>query len=311
MQSSNRWSSCPASRCHDAPRMSCGDLRSDRARGRPAAGRRRRRDCHWDPLRAGELKRQWPSDGSARRGHRVAAPAAELPAVQRPAPTDRSACSRFRARRHRLRRRPTVRHSCRAAARRRRLRDCRRGARPVLPGREPVAPAERAELARVDADLLDELLNNAGEVSIFRARIEQQMTSIEFNLAELDRTVTRLRDQLRKLEMETEAQILHKHQAEDVGAPHRLRPARTRPLLEHPAALARARRVGQRRRQHRGPARAAEPRNAEPAAAAGPRGHRSAERPDAHAHGAVPAARAAADASAAPGRAPRPARRPS
>jgi chemosensory pili system protein ChpA (sensor histidine kinase/response regulator) len=90
-------------------------------------------------------------------------------------------------------------------------------AHPVLPGREPVAPPERAELARVDADLLDELLNNAGEVSIFRARIEQQMTSIEFNLAELDRTVTRLREQLRKLEMETEAQILHKHQAEDVA----------------------------------------------------------------------------------------------
>jgi chemosensory pili system protein ChpA (sensor histidine kinase/response regulator) len=88
---------------------------------------------------------------------------------------------------------------------------------PVLPGREPLVPVERTELARVDADLLDDLLNNAGEVSIFRARIEQQMTSIEFNLAELDRTVTRLREQLRKLEMETEAQILHKHQAEDVA----------------------------------------------------------------------------------------------
>ena len=89
-------------------------------------------------------------------------------------------------------------------------------AQPVLPGREPATPSERQELARVDADLLDELLNNAGEVSIFRARIEQQMTSIEFNLAELDRTVTRLREQLRKLEIETEAQILNKHQ-DDVG----------------------------------------------------------------------------------------------
>ena len=85
----------------------------------------------------------------------------------------------------------------------------------VLPGREPVAPTERGELARVDADLLDDLLNNAGEVSIFRARIDQQMTSIEFNLVELDRTVTRLREQLRKLEMETEAQILNKHQTDD------------------------------------------------------------------------------------------------
>ncbi len=88
---------------------------------------------------------------------------------------------------------------------------------PTLPGREPASPAERQELARVAADLLDELLNNAGEVSIFRARVEQQMTSIEFNLAELGRTVTRLREQLRKLEIETEAQILHKHQDEVQG----------------------------------------------------------------------------------------------
>jgi len=88
---------------------------------------------------------------------------------------------------------------------------------PPLPGREPVAPAERLELARVAAELLDELLNNAGEVSIYRARVEQQMTSIEFNLAELGRTVTRLREQLRKLELETEAQILFRHQ-EDAHA---------------------------------------------------------------------------------------------
>ena len=38
---------------------------------------------------------------------------------------------------------------------------------------------------------------------------------MEFNLVELDRTVTRLREQLRKLEMETEAQILFKHQQDD------------------------------------------------------------------------------------------------
>jgi chemosensory pili system protein ChpA (sensor histidine kinase/response regulator) len=38
------------------------------------------------------------------------------------------------------------------------------------------------------------------------------MTSAEFNLAELGRTVTRLREQLRKLELETEAQILFRHQ---------------------------------------------------------------------------------------------------
>ncbi|HWW19445.1 MAG TPA: Hpt domain-containing protein, partial [Steroidobacteraceae bacterium] len=82
------------------------------------------------------------------------------------------------------------------------------------PGREPVVAAERVEMARVSAELLDLLLNNAGEVSIARARLEQQLGAIEFNLGELSRTVTRLKDQLRKLEIETEAQILHRHDNE-------------------------------------------------------------------------------------------------
>src|ERR1700735_2256750 len=82
---------------------------------------------------------------------------------------------------------------------------------PVLPGRE-APPVERVEMARVDGELLDTMLNNAREVSIFRARLDQQVNSIDFNLAELARTVTRLKEQLRGLEMETEAQVLHRHQ---------------------------------------------------------------------------------------------------
>ncbi|MGH8217324.1 MAG: Hpt domain-containing protein, partial [Steroidobacteraceae bacterium] len=85
---------------------------------------------------------------------------------------------------------------------------------PVPPGREPVAAADRPEMARVDAELLDQLLNIAGEVSISRARLEQQLGSIDFNLAELSRTVIRLKEQLRKLEIETEKQILNRHEDE-------------------------------------------------------------------------------------------------
>jgi len=87
---------------------------------------------------------------------------------------------------------------------------------PVPPGREPVSAGERQEMARVDAELLDQLLNISGEASIARARLEQQLGSFDFNLGELSRTVTRLKEQLRSLEIETEAQILHKH--EDEGA---------------------------------------------------------------------------------------------
>ena len=82
------------------------------------------------------------------------------------------------------------------------------------PGREPGVPAERQELARVDAELLDNMLNSAGEVSIYRARLEQQFSSIEFNLVELSRVVERLKDQLRNLELETEAQIVNRHEVE-------------------------------------------------------------------------------------------------
>jgi chemosensory pili system protein ChpA (sensor histidine kinase/response regulator) len=85
---------------------------------------------------------------------------------------------------------------------------------PVPPGREPVTAPERQEMARVDADLLDKLLNISGEASIARSRLEQQLGSIDFNLGELSRTVIRLKEQLRSLEIETEAQILHRHEDE-------------------------------------------------------------------------------------------------
>jgi chemosensory pili system protein ChpA (sensor histidine kinase/response regulator) len=90
---------------------------------------------------------------------------------------------------------------------------------PQRPLPEPLAEEEtlaRApqEMIRVRSDLLDALVNFAGEVSIYRSRLEQQVGSFRFNLVELDQTTQRLRDQLRKLEIETEAQILSRYQRE-------------------------------------------------------------------------------------------------
>ena len=70
----------------------------------------------------------------------------------------------------------------------------------------------RQEFARIDADLLEELLNAAGEISIYHSRLTQQVSSFEFHVEELEQTISRLRGQLRKLEIETEAQIMHGHQ---------------------------------------------------------------------------------------------------
>jgi chemosensory pili system protein ChpA (sensor histidine kinase/response regulator) len=73
---------------------------------------------------------------------------------------------------------------------------------------------QQAEVVRVKADLLDNLVNFAGEVSIYRSRLEAQIGGFRFNLQEFEQTVTRLREQLRKLEIETEAQIIARYQRE-------------------------------------------------------------------------------------------------
>ncbi|MNQ49940.1 Chemotaxis protein CheA [compost metagenome] len=78
------------------------------------------------------------------------------------------------------------------------------------------AAARRApqELVKVPADLLEGLVNLAGETSIFRGRVEQQVSDFGFTLSEMEATIDRVRDQLRRLDIETQAQILSRYQAE-------------------------------------------------------------------------------------------------
>ena len=79
---------------------------------------------------------------------------------------------------------------------------------------ELARPVRRSgrEYLRVNPDVMDKLVNNAGEVSIFRSRLEQQSGSMGYSIEEMKNTVDRLRDQLRKLDMETEAQILFRYE---------------------------------------------------------------------------------------------------
>ncbi len=84
------------------------------------------------------------------------------------------------------------------------------GQNPVI---EANAGVERRaqEVIRVRSELLDNLINSAGEVSIYRARMEQQVTGLGSYLGELGQTISRLKNQLRNLEAETEAQIHFSH----------------------------------------------------------------------------------------------------
>jgi chemosensory pili system protein ChpA (sensor histidine kinase/response regulator) len=73
------------------------------------------------------------------------------------------------------------------------------------------APAEteaaRAAMLRVRADLIDRLVNEAGEVAIARARVEGELRSLKGNLLELTNSVIRLRSQVREIEIQAESQI--------------------------------------------------------------------------------------------------------
>jgi len=71
------------------------------------------------------------------------------------------------------------------------------------------------EVIKVRSDLLDNLVNSAGEVSIYRARMEQQVSGLGSYLGELDQTISRLKNQLRSLEAETDAQIHFGHRVDE------------------------------------------------------------------------------------------------
>jgi chemosensory pili system protein ChpA (sensor histidine kinase/response regulator) len=79
---------------------------------------------------------------------------------------------------------------------------------------EEVGVRAPQEQVRIRADLLDRLVNYAGEVAIYRARLEQQLGAFRAAMNEMEQTNARLRDQLRRLDIETEAQIIARYQRE-------------------------------------------------------------------------------------------------
>ena len=79
-------------------------------------------------------------------------------------------------------------------------------AAPAKPAEQDPAAATRAML-RVRADLIDRLVNEAGEVSIARSRIEGDMRGIKSALFDLTENVNRLRAQLREIEIQAEGQM--------------------------------------------------------------------------------------------------------
>ena len=90
--------------------------------------------------------------------------------------------------------------------------DVERMAAPAAPAR-PVRvefeekPQAAAAMLRVNADTLDHLINEAGEVSIARSRVEAELRAIKQALGDLSESVGRLRGQLREVEIQADSQM--------------------------------------------------------------------------------------------------------
>ena len=82
------------------------------------------------------------------------------------------------------------------------------------PEAAPPAADAGADMVKVSSELLDELVNLAGETSIFRGRIEQQVNDAQIALNEMETTIERMRDQLRRLDTETQGRILSRQQVD-------------------------------------------------------------------------------------------------
>ena len=71
---------------------------------------------------------------------------------------------------------------------------------------------EIKEVVRIGAEVLDTLVNLSGENIIFRGRVEEQLSEFNQFLDEMDATVERLQEQVRRLGTETEAQIEYRRE---------------------------------------------------------------------------------------------------
>ena len=73
-------------------------------------------------------------------------------------------------------------------------------------------------LLRVHAELIDHLVNESGEVSIARSRIEAELHNFKQSLLDLTESTVRLRNQLREVEIQAETQMQsHLAQTQDSG----------------------------------------------------------------------------------------------
>jgi chemosensory pili system protein ChpA (sensor histidine kinase/response regulator) len=69
------------------------------------------------------------------------------------------------------------------------------------------ATDRKGQFLRLRADTLDRLINDAGEISIIRSRMDRELTGFKQSSNDLTESISRLRNYLRELEIEAETQM--------------------------------------------------------------------------------------------------------
>ncbi|MFA5631732.1 MAG: Hpt domain-containing protein [Porticoccaceae bacterium] len=87
-----------------------------------------------------------------------------------------------------------------------------KGLYPQNPGTASDGRQATAEQVRIGAGTLDMLVNLAGESSISRSQVEQNINEFIFSLDEMETTIRRMQDQVRRLAIETDAQVMFRRE---------------------------------------------------------------------------------------------------
>jgi len=74
-------------------------------------------------------------------------------------------------------------------------------------GAAPARTAAATSFIRVRADVIDRLVDHAGEVSIARSKLEAEVGTLRASLSDLSENIQRLRSQLREVEVQADAQF--------------------------------------------------------------------------------------------------------
>ncbi len=84
----------------------------------------------------------------------------------------------------------------------------------MFSGQKAEQTSNANEMIRVSANMMEKMINLAGETAINRGRIEMGVNNIGYVLDEMGLTIQRLAEQLRRMDGELESQILARHEEE-------------------------------------------------------------------------------------------------